>query len=682
MTTKLRNIGIMAHVDAGKTTLTERILFDTGRIHRIGDVHSGTATTDSHALEKRHGITISAAATSCIWRDAAITIIDTPGHVDFTIEVERSLRVLDGAVAVFSAVTGVEAQSETVWRQADRFGVPRLCFVNKMDQLGADFGHAVAMIADRLGATPLVLQLPIGNEGSFAGMVDLVAMQALSWDDDTTAPRRDVVPAVMRIMAEAARSRLIEALAEGDDLVLAAWVDDPAALSAEVLRAAIRRACLSGRATPVLCGSAYRNIGVQPLLDAIVDFAPAPQDRPAVTGSDPRSGVIDTRAATVDAPATALISKVQPSRFGALAFMRVYSGRFATGMTLVNAATGRTERIGRLLRMHADAQEEIAEAVAGDVVAAVGLKSVRAGDTLSDPAHPIVLDGFAVPNPVIEAVVESRTADDRARLGPALAMLERSDPSLHVSIDPDSGQTLLGGMGELHLKIVAEMLKEDFGVDAALGAPQVAYRSVPTRRAEVDHLLRKQNGGQGQMARVRFAFEPPAPGETGLVFENRSVGGAVPREFVPAIEKALETALSDGGAGGHPVLGLRAVLLDGAFHAKDSSALAFETAAREAFRIGFPETDPALLEPVMRVVIATPGDYLGGVIGDLQSRRGQLRASVLSSPVHEVVAEVPLSEMFNYVSALRSLSQGRASFTMSFCRYAPMPDRLVAEAMG
>ncbi len=682
MTTKLRNIGIMAHVDAGKTTLTERILFDTGRIHRIGDVHSGTATTDSHALEKRHGITISAAATSCTWRDAAITIIDTPGHVDFTIEVERSLRVLDGAVAVFSAVTGVEAQSETVWRQADRFGVPRLCFVNKMDQLGADFDRAVAMIADRLGATPLVLQLPIGSEGSFVGMVDLVAMEALLWDGATPDPRCESVPAAMRVAVEAARLRLIETLAESDDLVLAVWIDEPAALSVEMLRAAIRRACLSGRATPVLCGSAYRNIGVQPLLDAIVDFAPAPQDRPAVTGSDPRSGATETRAATVEAPATALISKVQPSRFGALAFLRVYSGRLASGMTLVNAATGRSERIGRLLRMHADAQKEIDEAVAGDVVAAVGLKSVRAGDTLSDTAHPIVLDGFVVPDPVIEAVVEPRTADDRARLGPALAMLERGDPSLRVSVDPDSGQTLLRGMGELHLKIVAETLKEDFGVDVAIGAPQVAYRSVPTRRTEVDHLLRKQNGGQGQMARVRLAFEPPPPGETGLVFENRSVGGAVPREFVPAIEKALATALSDGGAGGHPVLGLRAILVDGAFHAKDSSALAFETAAREAFRIGFPDTEPALLEPVMRVVVATPGEYLGGVIGDLQSRRGQLRATGLSGLVHEVVAEVPLGEMFNYVSALRSLSQGRASFTMTFDRYTPMPDRPAAEVTG
>jgi elongation factor G len=490
------------------------------------------------------------------------------------------------------------------------------------------------------------------------------------------------VPADLREAAEAARQRLVEALAEQDEAMLAAWVDDPAALSPELLRAAIRRACLAGTGTPVLCGSAYRNVGVQPLLDAIVDYAPGPQDRPAVGGVDPRTGSAETRSATADAPTAVLISKVQPSRFGALAFLRVYSGRLTSGTTLVNAATGRNERIGRLLRMHADAQEEIAEAVAGEVVAAVGLKSIRAGDTLSDPAHPIVLDGFVVPDPVIEAVVEPRTADDRARLGPALAMLERGDPSLRIAVDPDTGQTLVSGMGELHLKIVAETLKEDFGVEATIGAPRVAYRAVPTRRAVIDHQLRKQNGGQGQMARVRLAFEPPAPGETGLVFENRSVGGAVPREFVPAIEKALETALADGGPGGHPVLGMRAILLDGAFHAKDSSALAFEAAAREAFRIGFPETEPVLLEPVMRVVVATPGDYLGGVIGDLQSRRGQLRATGLAGPGHEAIAEVPLGEMFNYVSALRSLSQGRASFTMTFDRYAPMPDRLAAEVVG
>jgi elongation factor G len=682
MTRRLRNIGIMAHVDAGKTTLTERILFDTGRIHRIGDVHSGTATTDSHALEKRHGITISAAATSCAWRDAAITIIDTPGHVDFTIEVERSLRVLDGAVAVFSAVTGVEAQSETVWRQADRFGVPRLCFVNKMDQPGADFDRVVAMIGERLGARALPVQLPIGSEAGFAGVIDLVAMEALHWDGEAIEPRRGDLPDILAEAAEAARVQLLETLAECDEAVLVGWIDDPAALTAEAIRDGIRRACIAGRCAPVLCGSAYRNIGVQPLLDAIVDYAPAPEDRPPVTGIDPQTGTACSRAASVDAPVSLLISKVQPSRFGALAFLRVYSGRLVSGTTLVNPANGRTERIGRLLRMHADAQEEIGEAAAGDVVAAVGLKSVLAGDTLSDPVHPVLLDGFVVPEPVIEAVIEPRTADDRAKLGPALAMLERGDPSLRIAIDSETGQTVVRGMGELHLKIVAETLKEDFGVEVSIGAPQVAYRAVPTRRVEVDHLLRKQNGGPGQVARVRLVFEPLPDGAVGLMFENRCVGGAVPREYVPAIVKALETSLVAGGPGGHPVLGLKAVLLDGAFHAKDSSALAFETAAREAFRIGFPRTEPVMLEPLMRVVVATPGNYLGAVIGDLQSRRGQLRSTGLAGHAHEVVAEVPLASMFNYVSTLRSLSQGRASFTMTFERYAPMPERLALEAVG
>ncbi|MBY8822436.1 elongation factor G [Sphingomonas colocasiae] len=682
MTNRLRNIGIMAHVDAGKTTLTERILFDTGRIHKVGDVHSGTATTDSHMLEKRHGITISAAATSCVWRDAAITIIDTPGHVDFTIEVERSLRVLDGAVAVFSAVTGVEAQSETVWRQADRFGVPRLCFINKMDQVGADFDRVVAMIDDRLGAVPLPLQLPIGGEGGFSGVVDLVALEAFCWPGQDGVPQRMAIAQTMRDAVEAARLRLIETLADHDEGVLTTWLDDPLALTPQAIRAGIRRTCVAGKCAPVLCGSAYRNIGVQPLLDAIVDYAPGPEDRPPVTGIDPRDGMAQSRAICPDAPAVALISKVQPSRFGALAFLRVYSGRLAPGMTMLNASTGRVERIGRLLRMHVDAQEEIAEAGPGEVIAAVDLKAVRAGDTLSDPAHPIVLDGFVIPDPVIEAVIEPQTTDDRNRLGPALAMMERGDPSLRVSVDRDTGQTLLRGMGELHLKIVVETLKEDFGVEAMIGAPQVAYRAAPTRRAEVDHLLRKQNGGQGQMARVRLAFEPLAADEAGLVFENRTVGGTVPKDYVPAIQKSLEHALADGGPGGYPVLGMKAILLDGAFHEKDSSALAFETAARDAFRIGFPQTDPVLLEPVMRVVVATPGDYLGSVIGDLQSRRGQLRSTDLAGRIHDVIADVPLGEMFNYVGTLRSLSQGRASFTMTFERYAPMPERLALETVG
>jgi elongation factor G len=680
MTRTLRNIGIMAHVDAGKTTLTERILFNTGRIHKTGDVHTGNTETDSHALEKKHGITISAAATSCEWRGTAITIIDTPGHVDFQIEVERSLRVLDGAVAVFSAVSGVEPQSETVWRQADRFDVPRLCFVNKMDQIGADFERTVQMIVDRLGAHPIALQLPVGSEGDFVGVIDLVSMQVLRWDAAKPAPTASAIPERMRAAADEGRQRLLETLADQDEVIMAAYVSGEAVDEPQI-KAAIRRACIAGQLTPVLCGSAYRNVGVHSLLDAIVDYAPAPMDRPPVEGTNPRTGDAEQRFPHLDEPFAALVSKVQMSRFGALAFVRVYSGRIAPGVRVVNAATGEVERIGRLLRMHADSQTEIGETSAGDVVAVVGLKSVGAGDTLSDPARPILLGGFVIPAPVIEAIVEPCSGQEQERLGQALAMMARSDPSLRVAVDRESGQTLLRGMGELHLQIAVETLKEDFNVDATIGAPQVAYRAAASRRAEVDHTLRKQSGGPGQMARVRLAFEPLAEGETGLVFVNRIAGGAIPKEFVPSIEKALRQSLLDGGPGGYPVLGLRAVLLDGAFHEKDSSGLAFEMAAREAFRIGFQQAAPILLEPVMRIVVTTPEDYLGGVIGDLQSRRGQVLATEPVSRAQDVIAEAPLAELFNYVSALRSLSQGRASFTMAFSRHAPLPKALAEKVL-
>ncbi|CAL77572.1 protein chain elongation factor EF-G, GTP-binding [Bradyrhizobium sp. ORS 278] len=673
----------MAHVDAGKTTLTERILLDTGKIHQAGDVHTGNTETDSHALEKKHGITISAAAISCEWRDAFITIIDTPGHVDFQIEVERSLRVLDGAIAVFSAVSGVEPQSETVWRQADRLGVPRLCFVNKMDQVGADLQRTVEMIADRLGATPLVLQLPLRGEDGFAGVVDLVAMKALYWDGAQPQPSAGAIPEELRSAAERQRQRLLETLADQDAAIMAAYVGGET-ISAADLKAAIRRACLAGRLTPVLCGSAYRNVGVHPLLDAIVDYAPGPEDRPAVAGLDPRSGAAEHRLPRADQPFAALVSKVQASRFGTLAFVRVYAGRVTAGTSVTNATSDRTERIGRLLRMQADAQIEIDEARAGDVVAVVGLKSVVAGDTLSDPAHPIVLDGFVIPEPVIEAVVEPRLGQDQERLGQALALMARSDPSLRVVVDADSGQTLLRGMGELHLQIAVERLKEDYNVDAVIGAPEVAYRAAASRPSEVDHTLRKQSGGPGQMARVRLAFAPLEEGGEGLVFVDETVGGAIPREFIPSIEKALRQSLRDGGPGGYPVLGQQVTLLDGAFHQKDSSGLAFELATREAFRIGFERAAPILLEPVMRVVVTTPEDYLGGIIGDLQSRRGRIVATEPIPRGQEVIAEVPLARLFNYVSALRSLSQGRAVHAMAFSRYAPAPigvaEKLIATA--
>jgi elongation factor G len=674
-----RNIGIMAHVDAGKTTLTERILFDTGRLHRIGEVHDGKSAMDWRALEKKHGITISAAATSCQWRDADITIIDTPGHADFTIEVERSLRVLDAAVAVFSAVAGVEPQSETVWRQADRFGVPRLCFINKMDQVGADFLGAVAMLRERLAAQPLVLQLPIGAAADFRGVIDLVSMRALVWNGTDSAPAVAAMPEQLLVDAQLWRQRLLEQVVELDDAAVAQYLEAEHELSETYIRDLIRIGCVSGRFQPVLCGAAYRNIGVQPLLDAVVDFCPAPSDRPPVEGLNPRTGLAEMRAATVAAPLTALVSKVQMSRYGALSYVRIYSGRMRSGMLAINGATGERERIGRLLRMHANQETEVDEAEAGDVIAVVGLRLTGTGETLCDAAHPIVLNGFVCPEPVIEAVIAPRLSTDHDRLGQALAVMTREDPSLRVATCPESGQTLVRGMGELHLMICVETLKEDHNVDASIGPPRVAYREAISRAAEVDYTHRKQNGGTGQMARVRIVFEPYADG---LLFENRTVGGTIPREFVPGIEKGLRAAMQTGGLIGYPVLGLKATLVDGAFHAKDSSALAFELATRHAFREAFERAAPVLLEPIMRVSVTTPGDAVGAVMGDLQSRRGCIVASEPRAGGHDISADVPLANMFNYVSTLRSQTQGRATFTMTFGHYAALPKALQSQMVA
>jgi elongation factor G len=682
MTLQRRNIGIVAHVDAGKTTLTERILFNTGRIHRVGDVHSGNTAMDFRPIEQRHGITVSAAATSCAWNDASITIIDTPGHVDFTIEVERSLRVMDGAVVVLSAVSGVEPQSETVWRQAQRFGVPRICFINKMDQVGADFDRVVGMLTDRLAARPLVVQHPLGVEQSFRGVVDLVAMRALVWADAAAAPRVEPVPAALVDAAKAARLALVEQVVEFDDHATRRYLAAGDVFDAAELQQLIRLAVVCGAGQPVLCGSAYRNIGVQPLLDAIVAYAPAPEDRPAIEGVNPRTGARETRSASADAPTVALVSKVQMSRYGALSFVRLYAGRIARGDTLVNAASGRTERIGRLLRMHADQETEIAMAVAGDVVAVPGLKATGTGETLSDVAHPLVLSGLHCPDPVIEAVIEPRAASDHERLARALAALAREDPSLRVSVDPETGAPLVAGMGELHLLIVIETLKEDHNVEASLGAPRVAYREGLTMRGEIDHIHRKQNGGVGQYARVRLALEPLDDGASGLVFENRTTGGAVPAMFVAAVEKALAHCMSEGTLAGYPVIGLKAALLDGATHAKDSTPLAFELATRDAFKKAFAAGRPQLLEPVMQVLVTTPSDYLGAIIGDLQSRRGVVTGSSMHANVHEVAALVPLANMVSYVSTVRSLSQGRATFTMQFGHYAALPQALQAKVVA
>ncbi|MEM7777062.1 MAG: elongation factor G [Pseudomonadota bacterium] len=675
----LRNIGIMAHVDAGKTTLTERILFNTGRIHKVGNVHDGNAEMDWRALEKKHGITISAAATSCTWRDTAITIIDTPGHVDFTLEVERSLRVLDGAVAVFSAADGVEPQSETVWRQADRFGVPRIAFINKMDHVGADIEMCVRAMADRLDASPVLLQLPIGSGRAFHGVVDLIDRQALAWDGASEEPFVVELPDAMQSAVDLYRRRLLEAVVELDESAFETYLEDEDGLSNAEIRALIRTGTLSGTITPVLFGSAFRNIGVQPLLDAIVAYAPAPTDRDAVVGTVPDSGETVLRAPSDDAPVAALVSKVQVNRFGALATVRVFSGRLERGMVLTNAATGRTERIGRLLQMHANQITEIDAAGAGDVVGIVGLKSAGAGDTLSDPAQPIVLDGFDVPEPVIEAVIEPSAAADHDRLSQALAVIAREDPSLRVSSDPETGQTLLRGLGELHLTICLEVLKEEYNVDAKLGAPQIAFREALTRRVTVDHTHRKQNGGVGQMARVCLTFEPTDAAESGLVFESQITGGAIPGHFVPAVEAGLRAAMQSGVLAGYPMHGLRAILTDGAFHENDSSAMAFEIAARDAFKTGATQGAPVLLEPIMTVIVTTPETHLGAILGDLQSRRGKLSASDAKRGGYEVVAQVPLANMFSYVNKLRSLSQGRASFSMTLDTYRPVPAAVQAK---
>jgi elongation factor G len=678
----IRNIGIMAHVDAGKTTLTERILFAAGRLHKMGEVHKGTAEMDWRRLEKKHGITISAAATSCAWNGCTLTIIDTPGHADFTLEVERSLRILDSAIALFSAVSGVEPQSETVWRQADRFGVPRLCFINKMDQAGADFPRTVSEIGSRLGAVPLVLQLPLGGQAQFCGVIDLVAMQALIWNSQTAPPVTGGVLEAFREEAGRWRRQLVEQLAESDDAAMAAWLKDESGLDAAEIKALIRKGTIAGRFSPVLCGSAYHNIGVEPLLDAVADYCPSPLDRPAVTGTDPRTGEAVTRAAHDAEPPTAIVSKVQTGRFGTLAFVRLYAGSMRTGMRLRNTRVGETRRIGRILRMHADEAAEIAEARAGDIVAVTGLKLVSAGDTLCAPGHPVALSGFECPEPVISAVIEPRSAADRQRFGEALSAICQEDPSLRVTADAETGQTLLHGMGELHLTICVETLKDEHNVEASLHAPQVAFREAITRRAVTDYTLRKQTGGPGLYARVKLAFEPLAEGESGLVFEDRTSGGIIPAAFVPGIEKGLRTALQEGGLARFPVTGVRATLLDGGHHARDSSLFAFELAAQAAFKQAYQEAGPMLLEPLMEAGIGTPSDYLGAIIGDLKARRGAVLKTGMRGAWHEIAAQVPLANMFGYVSRLRSLSQGRARFTMRFACYAPVPGRQMQDIIA
>jgi len=675
-----RNIGIMAHIDAGKTTTTERILYYTGRSYKIGETHEGTATMDWMEQEQERGITITSAATTCFWRDHRINIIDTPGHVDFTIEVERSLRVLDGAVAVFDSVAGVEPQSETVWRQADKYRVPRMCFVNKMDRIGANFYRTVDMIIDRLGATPIVLQLPIGAESDFAGVVDLVENRAILWKDESLGAEFYYadIPDDLKEKAAEYRTRLIDTVVEMDDAAMEAYLEGQEP-SPEVLRACIRKGTVGLKFVPVLCGSAFKNKGVQPMLDAVVDFLPSPLDIGDVRGHKVDSDEDDSRPADSEAPLSALAFKIMTDPFvGSLTFVRIYSGRMEAGSYLLNSVKGQRERIGRMLLMHANSREEIKWASAGDIVALVGLKNTTTGDTLCDPVKPIVLERMEFPEPVIEVAVEPKSKADQEKMSTALQRLAQEDPSFRVSVDQESGQTVIKGMGELHLEIIVDRMKREFKVDANVGAPQVAYRETITSTAEIDYTHKKQTGGSGQFARIKLVFEPLPPGE-GFAFENKVVGGAVPKEYVPGVEKGLEASRQSGVIAGFPVIDFKVTLVDGAYHDVDSSVLAFEIAARAAFKEGIAKAKPALLEPIMKVEVVTPEDYMGDVIGDLNSRRGQVQGMDSRGNANVITAMVPLANMFGYVNTLRSMSQGRAQYTMQFDHYEQVPQAIADE---
>ncbi len=676
---RYRNIGIMAHIDAGKTTTTERILYYTGRSYKIGEVHEGTATMDWMEQEQERGITITSAATTCFWRDHRINIIDTPGHVDFTIEVERSLRVLDGAVAVFDSVAGVEPQSETVWRQADRYDVPRICFINKMDRIGADFFRCVEMISDRLGSTPLVTQIPVGVESAFAGVVDLIKMRAVIWEDESLGAKfhEEEIPADLAEQAASYRAHLVETAVEIDDDALEAYLggEEP---DEATLRRCIRKGTIAGNFVPILCGSAFKNKGVQPLLDAVVDYLPAPTDVADIRGVKAGGDEEVVRRSADDEPFSALAFKVMNDPFvGSLTFVRIYSGVIETGAQVMNTVKGKRERIGRMLLMHANSREEVKEARAGDIVALAGLKQTSTGDTLSDPTHPVVLERMDFPEPVIEIAVEPKTKSDQEKMSTALARLADEDPSFRVSVDHESGQTIIKGMGELHLEIIVDRLRREFKVDANIGAPQVAYRETISRPASVDYTHKKQTGGAGQFARVKMDIEP-AQG-VGFEFVNKIHGGAIPREYIPSVQKGIEGAASAGVIAGFPLIDFRVTLTDGAYHEVDSSALAFEIAGRAALREAAQKAGPKLLEPMMRVEVVTPEEYMGDVMGDLNSRRGQISGMEPRGNAQVIRAMVPLATMFGYVNNLRSITQGRATFTMHFDHYESVPQMVSEE---
>src|SRR5690554_5556123 len=666
----------MAHIDAGKTTTTERILFYAGRIHKMGETHEGAATMDWMVQERERGITITAAATTCQWRDCTINIIDTPGHVDFTVEVERSLRVLDGAVAVFDAVAGVEPQSETVWRQADKYQVPRIAYVNKMDRVGADFRAAVASMRERLGANVVPIQLPIGAEDQFSGIVDLIENRAIHYLDDlgTRAESTEILEA-MREEVELARQEMIEAIVEFDDELMAKYLEGEE-ISPDELRRALRAACLANQLVPVLCGSSFKNKGVQLLLDAITYYLPSPVDLPPVTGQNPRTEEEESRRPADDEPLTALAFKIAADPYvGKLAYVRVYSGVLQAGSYVYNSSKGRKERIGRVLRMHANHREELEAAYAGDIVACVGLKDVSTGDSLCDPDHPIVLEQLTFPEPVIAQAIEPKTRADQDKLGLALQRLAEEDPTFHVSYDEETGQTIIRGMGELHLEVLVDRLLREFHVNANVGRPQVAYRETIRKAVRQEGKFIRQTGGHGQYGHVVLEVEPAEPGE-GFVFENKIVGGVVPKEYIPAVEAGVKEAMSSGVLAGYPVVDVRVRLVDGSYHEVDSSEQAFRIAASIGFREAAKKASPILLEPLMRVEVVTPEEFLGDVMGDLNARRGRIEGMAPRGNAQVVRAIVPLAEMFGYATDLRSMTQGRATYTMQFERYAPVPEHL------
>ncbi len=676
-----RNIGIMAHIDAGKTTTSERILYYTGLTHKIGEVHDGAATMDWMEQEQERGITITSAATTCYWKGYRINLIDTPGHVDFTVEVERSLRVLDGAVTVFDSVAGVEPQSETVWRQADKYNVPRICFCNKMDRIGANFYRCLDMIVDRLGARPMALQLPIGAEADFRGVVDLINMKAIVYTGDTADSPIEVqdIPADLKDKAEEYHAKLVEMAVEMDDQAMEDFFEGKE-ISIDTLKKCIRKGTLSMSFVPVLCGTAFKNKGVQPLLDAVIDYLPSPLDLPDVQGTKPGTDEVITRKADDNEPLAALAFKIMNDPFvGSLTFTRIYSGTLTAGSYVYNSVKDKKERIGRMLLMHSNKRDDIKEANAGDIIALAGLKDTTTGDTLCDATHPIVLENMVFPDPVIELAVEPKTKADVEKMGLALSRLAMEDPSFKVSSDPDSGQTIIKGMGELHLDIIVDRLRREFKVDANVGNPQVAYRETITKPCDIEYTHKKQSGGAGQFAKVKIKFEP-MEGYTGFEFTNTVVGGNVPKEYIPGVEKGLRSAMDSGVIAGYPVTGVKCNLYDGAYHEVDSNVMCFEIAARAAFREGMRQAEPKLLEPIMKVEVVTPEEYMGDIIGDLNSRRGLVNGMDQRANARVVDAHVPLANMFGYVNTLRSLSQGRAQFTMIFDHYAEVP-RDVAETV-